>query len=503
MTPPPTGDLVGSVHKLLDGAGSVFGRGSDEITDLRARLDGPLRVAIAGKLNAGKSTLLNALVGEKVAPTDATECTRVVTMYRNSHVYSVRAVPYSGDPVELRFKRTANDLEFTLGDFAVDDVQYVDVGWPTERLRDLVLIDTPGLASVSDGLSERTRRFLSSGEAGPGSADAVIYLMRHLHETDLSFLEAFKGGLTTQGATVNSIAVISRADEIGAARTNAMDTAERIANRYRADARINAVCQVVIPVAGLIAQAAATLRQHESNALRTIAAMERGEVTELLLSAHRFLSSPEPAELDTETRGRLLGRLGLFGVRLGVELIAARRVQSAGDLAAALEAHSGIRHLRSVLNGQFAARASVLKARSTLATLSARAALHGGQKGRELRDRVRDVERAAHELVEIRLLAQLRSGAFELTDLQGSEAEARRVLGDAGAEPNVRMGLPPATSDDEVRAAALDTIGRWRSVLEDPFLSPDGREVAQGVVRSCEAVAVRVSETAAGARSRR
>ncbi|MDN5750703.1 MAG: dynamin family protein, partial [Pseudonocardia sp.] len=39
-----------------------------------ARLDEPLRVAIAGKVKAGKSTLLNALVGEQVAPTDAGEC---------------------------------------------------------------------------------------------------------------------------------------------------------------------------------------------------------------------------------------------------------------------------------------------------------------------------------------------------------------------------------------------------------------------------------------------
>ena len=48
-----------------------------------ARLDEPLRVAIAGKVKAGKSTLLNALVGEQVAPTDAGECTRVVTWYRD------------------------------------------------------------------------------------------------------------------------------------------------------------------------------------------------------------------------------------------------------------------------------------------------------------------------------------------------------------------------------------------------------------------------------------
>ena len=37
------------------------------------RLQGPMRVAIAGRVKAGKSTLLNALVGERLAPTDAGE----------------------------------------------------------------------------------------------------------------------------------------------------------------------------------------------------------------------------------------------------------------------------------------------------------------------------------------------------------------------------------------------------------------------------------------------
>ena len=48
-----------------------------------ARLDEPLRIAVAGKVKAGKSTLLNALVGEQLAPADAGECTRVVTWYRD------------------------------------------------------------------------------------------------------------------------------------------------------------------------------------------------------------------------------------------------------------------------------------------------------------------------------------------------------------------------------------------------------------------------------------
>ena len=55
------------------------------------RLDQPLRVAVAGRVKAGKSTLLNALVGERLAPTDAGECTRIVTWYQDGHTYQVSA----------------------------------------------------------------------------------------------------------------------------------------------------------------------------------------------------------------------------------------------------------------------------------------------------------------------------------------------------------------------------------------------------------------------------
>ena len=99
MTPANDRLLVASVRQLLDAAEPILAQPrAARIAELRERLDGPLRVAIAGKVKAGKSTLLNALVGEKVAPTDASECTRVVTWYRNSHVYRVTAVPYVGAP---------------------------------------------------------------------------------------------------------------------------------------------------------------------------------------------------------------------------------------------------------------------------------------------------------------------------------------------------------------------------------------------------------------------
>jgi len=79
------------------------------------RLDGPLRVAIAGKVKAGKSTLLNALVGERLAPTDTGECTKVVTWYRDGHTYQVTLHPKGGSaPVQARFHRDEGAIEIDL-----------------------------------------------------------------------------------------------------------------------------------------------------------------------------------------------------------------------------------------------------------------------------------------------------------------------------------------------------------------------------------------------------
>jgi len=479
--------LIGSVHRLLDLAEPVLRNPPGRIAELRERLAGPLRVAIAGKVKAGKSTLLNALVGEKVAPTDAGECTRIVTWYRDSHNYRVTAIPYLGEPAELAYHRTEHEFEILLGDRSADELQYLDVEWPSSRLKELILIDTPGLASLSTEVSARTERYLSADEEGPGEADAVIYLMRHLHPMDLSFLEAFKDRIATRGAAVNAIAVLSRADEIGACRTNALAVAERAAERYRHDPRIQRHCQAVVPVAGLIAEAAATLREDETAALRTIGGLDRSVSTDLLRSVDRFVAAGGASGVDVALRQRLLDRLGLFGVRLSVELLIAGRVTTAGDLSRVLEARSGIGELRRLLTGQFAARGAVLKARSTLASVIALADAHGGPETRPIRERVRDIEHSAHELVEIRLLTQLRASGVGLGD---DELVARRLLGDAGPEPHTRLGLPAGASPEEIRTAAVAAIAYWRAAADDPVLVKEARDVAEGVVRSAEALAV-------------
>src|SRR5438309_5796632 len=94
-----------------------------QIAAEQARLDEPLRVAVAGKVKAGKSTLLNALVGEQIAPTDAGECTQVITWYRDAASPRVTLMPRTGVPRQLPLIRTDGRLEFDLRGSTPEEVE--------------------------------------------------------------------------------------------------------------------------------------------------------------------------------------------------------------------------------------------------------------------------------------------------------------------------------------------------------------------------------------------
>ena len=107
----------------------------DQLAEAVDRLSQPLRLAIAGRVKAGKSTLLNALVGEELAPTDAGECTKLVTWYIGGHAArgdrgaqgrAARAAPVQPE---------GGALDVDLG-APVDEFDHLEVSWPSSRLQD-------------------------------------------------------------------------------------------------------------------------------------------------------------------------------------------------------------------------------------------------------------------------------------------------------------------------------------------------------------------------------
>lgn len=458
-----------------------------EIAAIRERLFGPLRVAIAGRVKAGKSTLLNALVGERLAPTDAGECTRIVSWYRQGFSYDVEALLHDGSTRPLRFTRDDGPLEIDLGSLDAGDVERLDISWPTSNLARMTLIDTPGLASMHDENSARTRDFLALDDADRRSdADAVIYLMRHMHRYDSDFLETFLDQSVSGTSPLNAVAILSRADEIGSGRLDALDSARAIATRYSQDERIRELCVNVLPVAGLLAETGTTLQEHEVAALREIAALDEAELDLMLLSVDRF-SAPEASHLLVETRTMLLARLGLFGVRFCVAAIREGRVRSAPELARLLVDASGLDALRSVLEGHFFSRAQMLKARSALTSLRQVVRVltgHNPEGARRLLADIEQFEASTHAFAELHLAHRALAGMVRV----GAEQLEELVRLTSAAPAATRVGCPADAPVEDVRMAALIGADRWRTLASNPLLDRETVDAYQIAVRSYEGI---------------
>lgn len=490
--------LLSRVLELLAEAAAVYqGTAAAPVVDeLIGRLHEPLRVAIAGRVKAGKSTLLNALVGEELAPTDAGECTRIVTWYRHGLTYRVTLVPRQGRPHQVPFARDDGAVDVELGEYTPDEVASLSIEWPSMALEAMTLIDTPGIGSITTDVSARSLAFLTPDEdEQPTPSDAVIYLLRHVHAADVQFLEAFADEHVTP-FPVNAVAVLSRADEMGVGRLDALASAAQIAERYRGDPRLRALVQDVVPVAGLLTQAGYTLRETEFRQLRNLSELPREVLEALELSADRFVSisaadlglAGTPAEgllPPSHERRNLLERLGLFGVRVSVEALSHGRVSTSSQLAAELRAQSGIDRLRKLLFSHFAERRDTLKARSALVAVERLLALHPLPAAAPLIARLEQLRASAHELAELRLLNYLRSGALSLSDSEQTEAE--QLLA-SGTSVHQRLGIPEDASADEVRKALVATLNRWRTRGENPMSSLADREAAAILVRTCEGI---------------
>lgn len=466
----------------------------NELDRIGRRLNQPIRIALAGTLKAGKSTLVNALVGEDIAPTDATEATRIVTWFRHGPTPKVTANHRGGRRSNVPIARGANDqsnyrgLTFSFTGLNPEDVVDLDVEWPAAELVDTTIIDTPGTSSLSRDVSLRTHRLLVP-EDGVPRVDAVVFLLRTLNAADIALLKQIGELVGGSSGALGVIGVASRADEIGAGRIDAMMSAKDVAKRFTEEMDKTGICQAVVPVSGLLALTARTLRQSEFVALQKLAGVEPATLTKAMLSVDRFVREDTALPVDASTRAALLDRFGMFGIRISIAVMHAG-VSDSVALADELLERSGLIALRDVIDQQFAQRSELLKAHTALLSLRQFVQHNPIYATPYILADIDPLLADTHAFEELRLLSLLRSRPTTLNE--DEMASLRRIIGGSGTDAASRLGLQPDAPFDGPRSA-FAAAQRWRRRADHPLNDPFTTRACRAAVRSAEALVAEYS----------
>ena len=181
---------------------------------LHRRLDQErLQLAVLGQFKRGKSTFINALLGDDVLPTGVIPLTAVATFiaWRREPLVVVR---FKGEaPTEEFAVHTADEIRNVLFRFVAEEanpenrlgVERVDLFYPASILADgTVIIDTPGVGSTLRHNTEAALQVLPESDAAffVVSADPPIteveleYLRRLKSKTSARVLHPQQGGLS-------------------------------------------------------------------------------------------------------------------------------------------------------------------------------------------------------------------------------------------------------------------------------------------------------------------
>lgn len=410
------------------------------------QLKEPLRVALVGNSNAGKSTMVNALVGHKVAPTDQLPCTRFVAWYSHAEREDWAMVRLLNENRQIRidWPPSAERLTNEVTEAAIDDIRVYRRD--TRRLRWLTVIDTPGQNDPNKSAVARTTRLLNEH-----AIDAVIFMLdgKVFDKEEHRVFSEIRHALTRDAigrmelVPANTVIVLNRVDYTHSA--DPFGGAAKIMRQHAAEFR--ELATTVIPMIGRLAEAAAVLTEDDYATLR-----------ELVGAA----GSPRPD--TTESRRHLTTLLGPYGFTFALRQIHGGNVDSAAQLKAKLLDESHIADLDRALDARFAIRKDALKAYTAirqLLKLSRRSGL------RPLRPYLLYIQHlpGMHTLDEFKAYELWAGGKVRLPNEFGA---AITKLALESALP-ARLGLGPAASLDDIEKTALAQLRKCAKFLAEPY----------------------------------
>ncbi|MBD0328331.1 MAG: dynamin family protein, partial [Pyrinomonadaceae bacterium] len=199
---------------------------ASEMERLAKEVSEPCVVAVVGEVKVGKSTFVNAYLGEDLAKVGTHETTATINYFSYGNPDEnkpVRVHWRSGAPPTLKSRAFLDSLqgndEETLKE--AEGVDHLEYFLPNSYLKQITLVDTPGTGTVVKEHQERAEEFLlrkrlrerhhQETQEIRDRADAVIYLVGPVAKADdKEFLEGFQRATGGQASALNAIGVLSK-----------------------------------------------------------------------------------------------------------------------------------------------------------------------------------------------------------------------------------------------------------------------------------------------------
>ncbi len=160
-----------------------------KVAELAVERSRPVRVAIVGEFNAGKSTFINAVIGADVAPTGVLPTTATLHHLRYAPDPFARILFHPDAPAEVKERIVpSSELRGALKAIDASHVKRVEILQPIASLTRVEILDTPGFNAPDARHTEAARSAFEE-------ADAVIWLLdagQPLKQSERRILEEAK-----------------------------------------------------------------------------------------------------------------------------------------------------------------------------------------------------------------------------------------------------------------------------------------------------------------------